>query len=172
MTIRISFLSWWYLICQYNWWVDSTLLVHWISDWSLLTRINDFWRTSRRYLSDSSKSKMMHVEIKNHVICIIKFKSKKYYLLCLKNEIINAQCFTKIFSLNHRKMNHNTRFEECRWRFFKEWSTDVKIEVCDEKCFHLHVCLFMSRYTCREDFEWTIVFRRRNLRSTSKYEYA
>jgi hypothetical protein len=114
MTIRFLFLFWWYFVCQYNWWIDSTLFIHWISDWLFLTRINDFWRISRRYLSDSSKSKIMHVEIKDHVICIVKFENKKYYLLCLKNEIINAHCFTKIFSSNHRKMSHNTRFEECR----------------------------------------------------------
>jgi hypothetical protein len=121
MTIRASFLSWWYFVCQYNWWIDSTLLVHWISDWSLLTRINDFEQTSRRYLNNFLKSKMMYVEIKDHVICIMKLESKRYYWLCLENEVINAHCFTKIFSSSHRKMSHNTRFEECRWRFFKEW---------------------------------------------------
>jgi hypothetical protein len=30
MTIRTSFLSWWYFIYQHNWSVDSTLLISWI----------------------------------------------------------------------------------------------------------------------------------------------
>ncbi len=177
MTIRTSFLSWWYFVCQYNWWIDSTLFVHWIFDWSFLTRINDFWWISKRYLNNFLKSEMMHVEIKHDVICIVKLKSKKYYLFCLKNEVINAHCFTKIFLSNHRKMNHDTRFKECRRRFLKKWNIDVKIETFNEKCFYLHVYLksknfsFTSKCACHEDLEWTIVFRRRNSQFMSKYEY-
>jgi hypothetical protein len=44
-------------------------------------------------------------------------------------------------------------------RFFKEWSIDTKIELYDEKCFHLHACFksknfsFTSRRKCHEDFD-------------------
>jgi hypothetical protein len=40
--------------------------------------INDSWRILRRYWSDFLKSKMMNIETKNHVICTLKLKSKKY----------------------------------------------------------------------------------------------
>jgi hypothetical protein len=33
MTIRTSFLSWWYFVYQHNWSVDSTLLISWTFDW-------------------------------------------------------------------------------------------------------------------------------------------
>jgi hypothetical protein len=40
--------------------------------------INDSWRTLKRYWNDFLKSKMKNIETKDHVICTLKLKSKRY----------------------------------------------------------------------------------------------
>jgi hypothetical protein len=68
------------------------------------------------------------------------------------------ECFSKNKALTQKmKWWWEVNDEKCWWMFFKKWSIDTKIEVYNEKCFHLHVCFKSKNFSstlkceCHED---------------------
>jgi hypothetical protein len=109
-----------------------------IKQWFRLTMLDEF-RNAFRVILWNQKWWILNQKITLYVMWNSKIKNINYSVHKMK--LLNIIFFTKIFSSSYWKMNHNTRFEECREDFSKNEALTQKLNCMMRNVF---ICMLIS----------------------------